>query len=502
MKLEEKLALMEIMFNPKNVAIIGASENLIKVGGMVATNIRIGGFKKKIYAINPNPKYNKNKSIYGIEVLPSLDKCPEQIDLVGIVVPSTAVLDSIKQAIECDIRTAVIITAGFGEVQTKDRQDENKELIKMAEKAGLIFVGPNSLGIYSSENEASPLHLGMGFMTPQPGTVAIISQSGTMGAILSNMMTRIRYFVSSGNEACLLLEDYLEYFAQDEKTDIIALFIEGLRAASRFKQLCSELTIKKPVVVLKGGRTKSGSRAAFSHTSSIAGSKDIYNSYFKQAGIIRAENINQFMYLVKGASFLLPLPQHEPLRIGIISGGGGYGIVLADLCEEQGLEVVNLHTHPNGPKLIEQLSEHLPFYWSRNNPIDLVASRDFDLIPKVVENILNYDVFDILFIQTHAFFRQMLNSFQPINEFGKKMRDLMKAVMKGIGKQVSKTEINLCTRYPDKKLIYISPVPTFVDPLFEKYGQHKILIFPGNPEIAAVVLRKLHDYQKYVNRRK
>ncbi|NVM30933.1 MAG: CoA-binding protein [Candidatus Helarchaeota archaeon] len=501
MKLEEKLELMKIMFNPKTVAIIGASENLIKVGGMVATNIHIGGFKNKIYAINPNPKY-KNKRMYGMEVYPSLDKCPEQIDLVGIVVPPTAVLDSIRQAIECDIRTAVIITAGFGEVQSTNRQDENKTLIKTAEKAGLIFVGPNSLGIYSSENEASPLHLGMGFMTPRPGTVAIISQSGTMGALLSNMMMSIRYFVSSGNEACLLLEDYLEYFARDQKTDVIALFIEGLRAASRFKQICSELTVKKPLVVLKGGRTKSGSRATFSHTASMAGSKDIYNSFFKQAGIIQADNLNQFMYLVKAASFLLPLPQHEPLRIGIMSGGGGYGIILADLCEEQGLEVVNLRTHPDGPELIEKLSVHLPFYWSRNNPIDLVASRDFDIIPKLVGIIMQYDIFDVIFIQTHAFFRQMLNSFQPINEFGKKMKALMIGVMKGIGKQVSKTEINLCTRYPDKKIVYMSPVTTFIDPLFTKYEKHKILIFPGNPEISAAVLRKLHDYQKYVNRRK
>ncbi len=501
MRIEEKLELMKVMFNPNSVAIVGATENLIKIGGMVVTNIRIGGFKNRIYAINPNPRY-KNKRIYGIEVYSNLNKCPEKIDLVGIVVPPTAVLDSVQQAIECDIKTAVIITAGFGEVQTKDRQDENKHLIKMAEKAGLIFMGPNSLGFYSSENETSPLHLGMGFMLPRPGRVSIISQSGTMGVLLSNMMKNIRYFVSSGNEACLLLEDYLEYFAQDEKSDIIALFVEGLRAATRFKQICSELTIKKPIVFLKAGRTKSGTRAAFSHTASIGGTIEIYKSFLKQMGIIQADNINEFIYLVKASSFLLPLPDHDPLRVGIMLGGGGLGVHLADLCEEQGLEVVNLHTHPQGPKLIEELSEHLPFFWSKNNPMDLVATRDFDLVPKLVEIILQYDIFDVLIIQTSALFKQMLDFFQPMNDFGNKMIGLMKGITKDIGKRVSKIEIDVHYRYPNKEIIYLSPVGSFNDPLFDEYEKNKILLFPGNPEIATAVLRKLHDYQKYVNRRK
>ncbi|MFX1452951.1 MAG: CoA-binding protein, partial [Promethearchaeota archaeon] len=198
MKIDEKMELMETMFNPKNVAVVGATDNLMKIGGSVMTNLIGCGFTKKIFAVNPNPKY-ENKKILDIEVYPSIDKCPEPVDLVGIVVPPHAVVDSIKQAIECDIRAAAIITAGFGEVKTKERQDENKKLIKIADKAGMIFVGPNSLGIYSSKDEQSPLHLSMGFMMPHPGSVAVISQSGTIGALVSNLLRKIRYFVSSGN---------------------------------------------------------------------------------------------------------------------------------------------------------------------------------------------------------------------------------------------------------------------------------------------------------------
>ena len=241
MNVEEKLELMKTMFNPKNVAIIGATDSMMKIGSRVLTSVLSCGFTKKIYGINPNPRY-KNKKILGNEVYPSIDKCPEPIDLVGIVVPPHAVVDSIKQAIENGVRTAAIITAGFGEVKNDERQDENKELVKIAEKGGLIFVGPNSMGFYSSEDKTSPIHLGFGFMIPRPGNLSIVSQSGTMGTVLCNAFQNIRYFVSSGNEASLTLEDYLEYYTRDDKTKVIALFAEGLRAGSRFKEICTETT--------------------------------------------------------------------------------------------------------------------------------------------------------------------------------------------------------------------------------------------------------------------
>ena len=394
MNIEEKLDRLKIMFNPKNVAIIGATDNMMKIGSAVLNSVLSCGFTKKMYGINPNPKY-KEKSINGIQVYPSLDKCPEPIDLVGLVVPPNAVLDSIKQAIENEVKAAAIITAGFGEVKTEERQDVNKELVKVADKGGLVFVGPNSMGFYSSEDKASPIHLGFGFMMPLPGDLSIISQSGTMGTILCNAFKNIRYFVSSGNEASLTLEDYLEYFAQDKGTKTIALFAEGLRAGSRFKEICSETTKTKPIIFLKAGLTKSGARAANSHTGSIAGSLDIYKSVFKQTGVVYADQIEQFIYLVKGAQYLLPLPNTYPLRAGIISGGGGFVVHLTDLCEKHGINVVDLTKEPNGSQLIEEISKHLPFYWSHNNPVDMVATRNPGVYQKVMELMANSNCFDV-----------------------------------------------------------------------------------------------------------
>ncbi len=501
MNTEEKLELMKVMFNPKNVAIIGATDNMMKIGSRVFTSVLGCGFTKNVYGINPNPKY-ENKKVFGCDVYPSLDKCPEQIDLVGVVVPPHAVVSSVKLAIENDVRTAAIITAGFGEVKNEERQDENKELVNVAKKGGLIFVGPNSMGFYSSEDKVSPLHLGFGFMIPRPGNLSIVSQSGTMGTVLCSAFQNIRYFVSSGNEASLTLEDYLEYYAQDRETKTIALFAEGLRAGSRFKDICTETTRTKPIIFLKAGTTKTGARAANSHTGSIAGSLNIYKSLFKQTGVISADQIEQFVYLVKGAQFLLPLPTNGRLRVGIISGGGGFVVHLTDLCEKHGIYVVDLKTEPNGLKLIEDISEHLPFYWSHNNPVDLVATRNPGAYRTITELMLNSDCFDIILTMSSASFLDRMKLLKPLNEYGKKMMEMMMHRASDRYDQAIANEIELCQKFPDKRIIYISFTSSMGSLSLEKYDENKIMVFGGNPENAAVVLRKLHDYQKFINAKK
>ncbi|MFX1365265.1 MAG: CoA-binding protein [Promethearchaeota archaeon] len=497
MDIEEKLELMKVLLNPKNVAIIGATDNIKKIGYSVFGNVLSCGFRKKIYGINQNPKY-ENMKILGNDVYPSLDKCPEPIDLVGVVVPPHAVVDSIKQAIENGVRTAAIITAGFGEVKTEERQDENKELIKVAEKGGLIFVGPNSMGFYSSEDKTSPIHLGFGYMMPRPGNISIISQSGTMGTVLCNAFQNIRYFVSSGNEASLTLEDYLDYYSQDPETKTIALFAEGLRAGKRFREICSETSKIKPIIFLKAGTTKSGARAANSHTGSIAGSLDIYRSLFKQTGVILADQIDQFIYLVKGAQYLLPLPTNGRLRVGIISGGGGFIVHLADLCEKHGINVVDLNAEPNGPKLIEDISKHLPFYWSHNNPVDMVATRNPNAYRKIIELMLNSNCFDVILTRASAATIDRIKRIKPMNEFGKKMAEIMIQRSTERSERESKMEFELCQKFPAKKIIYIA-IPPSIDSLsFDKYDENNTMLIGGDPEKAAIVLKKLHDYQKFV----
>jgi len=492
---EEKLELMKIMFNPKNVAILGASDQMMKIGSMVIMSTLACGYTKKVYPINPNPRYG-NKKILGLDVYPSLEKCPEPIDIAAIVVPPNAVVDSIKQAIENDIKTAAIITAGFGEVKTEERQQENKELVKVADKGGLIFVGPNSMGFYSSEDNTSPLHLGFGFMMPKPGNISLVSQSGTMGTVFCNALQGIRHFVSSGNEASLTLEDYLEFYAQDEGTKVIGLFAEGLRAGSRFKDICLETTKKKPIVFLKAGTTKSGARAANSHTGSIAGSLNIYKSVFKQTGVIYSDQIMEFIYLVKGAKFLLPLPNRDHLRAGIISGGGGFVVHLSDLCDKHGIEVVDLNTAPNGPKLVEDISKVLPFYWSKNNPVDLVATGNPLVYKNVTELMFASKCFDIMITMSHSGLAARAAKMKPDNEFGVRMKQMMMSFSGDRFKKMAQSEIEMYKNNPDTKIIYVSFDPGMAD---EIYDENEVLVVSGNPEFATIVLEKLHEYQKFVN---
>jgi acyl-CoA synthetase (NDP forming) len=434
-----------------------------------------------------------------MDVYSSLDKCPEPIDLAGIVVPPYAVVDSVKQAIENDIRAAAIITAGFGEVKSDERQDENRELVRVANDGGLIFVGPNSMGLYTSHDRSSPLHLGFGFMMPRPGNLSIVSQSGTMGSILGSTLEKIRYFVSSGNEASLTLEDYLEFYARDEETKVIALFAEGLRAGKRFKEICLETTKKKPIIFLKAGLTKTGARAANSHTGSIAGELNIYKSVFDQTGVIFTDSIMEYIYLIKGAQYLLPLPNSDRIRAGIISGGGGFVVHLTDLCERQGINVVDLRTEPNGPKLIEDISKLLPFYWSHNNPVDMVATNDETLYRKVIDLMLDSDCFDVLFTMTNASFRDRIESMRPINEYGERLKQMMLPVLSKRMEETIENEINVCLNHPDKRIIYISFGSGFRDPVYDRYDDNKIMVISGDLDFAPKILRKLHKYQKFIN---
>jgi acyl-CoA synthetase (NDP forming) len=323
-----------------------------------------------------------------------------------------------------------------------------------------------------------------------------------MGTILCNAFNKIRYFVSSGNEASLTLEDYLEYYAQDEGTKTIALFAEGLRAGSRFKEICLEITKKKPIIFLKAGLTKSGARAANSHTGSIAGSLDIYKSVFKQTGVIYADQIEQFIYLVKGAQYLLPLPDNYPLRAGIISGGGGFVVHLTDLCEKHGIKVVDLTKEPKGPQLIEEISKYLPFYWSHNNPVDMVATRNPGAYQKVLELMAKSGCFDVILTMTSISFIERTKALKPINDYGRKMKERMAQMRTDRNIDlVAENEINQVLAYPNTKIIYVSLGSSLGNPIFEKYDENKVMVFGGNPENAAGVLQKLHEYQKFINQR-
>ncbi len=479
------------LFNPRNVAIIGATNNPAKVGYMVINNVIACGFTlnngKKIYPVNPNPKY-KGEKIAGFRAYQKVQDIPEEVDLATIVVPSNAVIPTIEACGEVNIPAAVIITAGFKEAGGK-YVDMQAELVHAANKAGMRFVGPNSMGIYTSMDARNPLHAGMGFMTPRPGEISIVSQSGTFGTFLCNYLSKIRFFVSSGNEASLKTEDYIEFYGQDEGTKVIAIFIEGLRDGKRFKRIAKKITKTKPIVILKSGVTQVGRRAAASHTASMAGNVKIYDGLYKQAGILKAESITEFIGLIKAAKNL-PYPNGK--KVGILSGGGGYAVYIADACEKGGLDVISI------PKeLKEKISQLLPYYWSKNNPIDTVATWDFNVFPKILKLMLESE-FDIILTQSLEM-KTLIDLYQPLERKSTDQMDMFRRFVGDIEKGLVKKQIKLIKKY-GKPVILIDPKYPSPSPAFQIYDENDILIV-SSPEDAVKIAKKLYLYRQYLKRK-
>ncbi|KPV61898.1 MAG: Acetyl-CoA synthetase II (ACSII, ADP-forming), subunit alpha [Candidatus Bathyarchaeota archaeon BA2] len=352
---------LEYLFNPSSIALVGASRQPIKWGSIVLGNIIKGGYKGKVYPINP-----KAEKIQDLKCYPNVKKIPAEVDLSIIAAPAVDVRISeiIEDCAEKNVKAAIVISSGFGETGEKGKRAE-EELVSSARKANIRFVGPNSMGIFSA---SANLHALMPTVRPLKGDVSFVSQSGNLGVQTLDRGVQLgvgfNLFVSSGNEADLHCEDYINYFRQDPETKIILSYIEGLKDGVGFMDVARETTKKKPIIAFKAGETEAGASAALSHTGSLTGSSRIYDSVFKQVGVIKAENTEDMLDFA--LAFKQPLPKGR--KVAILTRGGGWGVVTADACDKAGIEL------PKIPKeIFEELDKVLPLYWSKNNPIDSVA---------------------------------------------------------------------------------------------------------------------------------
>jgi acyl-CoA synthetase (NDP forming) len=243
------------------------------------------------------------------------------------------------------------------------------------------------MGIFGAKAKLVGL---MPSIIPKKGGISFISQSGNIGVqiLLSGSSQGIGFnkFVSSGNEADLHCEDYLEYFGEDPETHVIIAYIEGIKDGRKFIDVAEKVTKRKPIIVFKAGKTRAGGRAARSHTGALAGSREIHNAVFKQAGIIQASTTSEILDLAAAFSNL-PLPKGN--RTAIITAGGGWGVVCADACVDSGLDIVDLPED-----VIREFDNYLPSYWSRNNPIDLVASSIIQEDPRYLEVLIKCEEID------------------------------------------------------------------------------------------------------------
>jgi acyl-CoA synthetase (NDP forming) len=348
------------IFYPETVAIIGASNNFSKWGSFVMSHMLSGGYLGNVFPINP-----KEKEIYGRKVYTKIAAVPDRVDLAVITTPADTVIDVARQCIEKRVGGLVVVTSGFTETGEKGKAIE-EELVRLVQAAEIPMVGPNTMGVMCTQKKlfalGAPLY-------PRRGDISFISQSGNLGNQMLEWAEQhsigMSKFVGSGNEALVRKDHYLEYLAEDPDTRVILVYLEGIADGHRFLKMAEKTATKKPIIALKGGRTEAGGEAARSHTGSMAGNSAVFASAFRQTGIIEARNPTDMLdYSMAMAN--LPLPRGD--RVGVITFGGGWGVVTCDAIVEEGMTVARL-----GPDVIEKLDKVLPSYWSRRNPVDLVG---------------------------------------------------------------------------------------------------------------------------------
>jgi acyl-CoA synthetase (NDP forming) len=343
--------------------VIGASGVPFKWGNDIILSMQIGGYQGTIFPINP-----REEKILGLPVYRSVLDVPDRIDLAVICIRTEQVPQAMRECLQKGIKGAVLITAGFAEIGSRG-QALQEEVTGIARQGGLRFVGPNCMGIYSA---AANLNLSLPAEVPK-GSIGFISQSGTFGGIFARAAASrgcgLSSFISAGNQADLDVADYLEYLADDPATEVVVMYIEGLRDGKKLFNVGRKIAGRKPVIIYKAGKNPSIARVTLSHTASIAGEDSVFDAMCRQVGFIR---VDELFSLLDSAAILTRQPLPGGHRIGIL-GTGGLCVVLADTCVSMGLEVPELMEEH--VKFIISDLEFPPHAPAPRNPVDFAGSN-------------------------------------------------------------------------------------------------------------------------------
>jgi acyl-CoA synthetase (NDP forming) len=471
----------QYLFAADSIAVIGAKAAAGTWGNdaiRAAIESAKGKAGRQVYAVNPN-----EAEVLGVKSYQSILDIPGPVELAIIVVPAPIVPQVFRQCADKKVKVAVIISAGFAEVDANGAKLQ-AEVKAIAQASGIRFTGPNCNGHADFYSRV----FSVGFADRIPaGPMALLSQSGTLSiSIMQNAAGRgigLSKFVSTGNEADLRLEDFLEYLGQDKDTHIIAAYIEGLREGRRFFNLAREITKQKPIVVIKSGTTQASAKAARSHTGALAGSDAIYTAAFKQAGVIRVEDEEE---LVDTALALYRLPLPKGNRIGILTIGGGFGVVTAEDCEKEGLELASLE-----PQTLQKMSAILPSRWVPGNPVDLVGIRlaGGDNVGATCMQLLLEDK------NVDAIISLLPPMFVPPSMTGEIKPEQIRAMQQEVEKSQAKLYQQL--KEYDKPLVYIRRMAIPSPP--GTNNPIKVIIPEySHPRRAARVLRYLAGYRRYL----
>ena len=446
---------LQALFRPKSVAIIGASRTPGKVGHIVAKNTIESGFEGGIYPINP-----RAEEILGLKCYASILDVPEAVDLAVIAIPAKHVLQAAEECGRKRVKGLIVISAGFKEIGHEGAILE-KKLVEIGSKYDMRIQGPNCLGLIDT---GTPVNLSFAAGMPKEGKIGFISQSGALGTAVLDWTLKeeigFHSFVSLGNKADLDEVDFIEAMGEEDQVSVILLYLESIEKGRRFLEVVSRVVEEKPVVILKGGTSTAGARAAGSHTGALVGSFLAYKTAFDKAGVILAENIEELFNF--GLAFTeQPIPKSE--GIAIVTNAGGPGILATDLSEKLGLRLAALSSETRN-----QLREKLPPAAAIGNPVDVLGDAKADRYRYAIERVLkDGPVNAVVVILTPQAMTESMATAQAIVEIREQNsgKPLVAVFMGGESVEEARNHLKrngiLCYDFPDDAIRTISALYTY-----------------------------------------
>jgi acetyltransferase len=381
-------------YEPRSIAVIGASRDLGRPGGRPLAALLKKGYPGAIYPVNP--RYHE---VAGLRCYPSVLDVPGEVDLAIVSVPAADVLGVLEECAELGVRAAIIFSAGFAEVDDEGRALQQR-VTDLARERGMRIMGPNCLGLLNvTRSVMASFAFIMDLEPAQPQTLGFVTQSGALGATIFAESTAagvgFTSFASVGNEADAEFSDFVAYLLESDETAIVGGYLEGARDGRKLRGVAERaIELGKPILIMKVGRTSAGARAASSHTGSLAGDDQVYDAFFRQTGVVRIEDLSE----LNAFAILHRSGRRFGRRVGILSGSGGHGVLTADRCEGLGLSVPEITGATR-----RRLEQHLPAFGSARNPVDLTAqsAQDRTMLTRCLAALVDDPNIDVVLTQAH-----------------------------------------------------------------------------------------------------
>jgi acyl-CoA synthetase (NDP forming) len=454
------------LFHPESVALVGVSTSSKKMGYHVLKSFLKSGFKGRIYPVNP-----KHGELGGLKAYPSLNSIPDKVDLAVIAVPQTAILEVMEDCVKKGVKSAVVITAGFREAELEEGEMYHQKLREIAKKGNIRIIGPNTFGMVN-------LHANLNAsFTPalslvKKGGISLVSQSGGVCHVIAPYAIKegigFSKIIGLGNRVNTDFHDVLEYLRYDDETKSVALYVEGIENPRKMMNSAKELARIKPIVAYKAGRFKKADWASKSHTGSLAGKAELYESAFRQSGVIVVNNTLDLISCAKALAFQKPPKDNN---VAVVSLVAGLGIICSDYCEKYGLNLVDFTKETE-----KVLFDLMPPYTIRTNPVDMgYIANDADLCGEVIK----------------AVFRDKNVSAVAINYIYSWSENFLEIPVKHIISAFKETNkpVTMCLNYP----------PGFWDDEKRVLEEKGIPTFP-TPELCARSLASLAEYGRILKR--